>query len=404
MEYVFQVKKTTNVHSTATKPGSANASVIQALRERGTLSQAELVRITGLGKATVSRAVAELQKSGRVSDAGRSLSPAGGASGRPAAALTLNPDSGTCVGVQLGAHSIRAVLADVSHTILASRTEELDWDYSPTQALAATASLIKQVQKEARSDPGLLAAIGIALPSPVHPSTGQVIRSSAIGTWGGLRVSELFEEHLKRPVFAENELSCAALAELTWGAARGISNFVYLKTESGVGGAVVINSKLQRGVAGGAGEFGHLIYDPKGALCRCGNRGCFECYLTDAALLKPIQSSHGDIFTIEELIRRAHDGDKGCRRILVDAAEMMASCLSTACNILNPEAILIAGSLVPAGELLLNPLRGFMSRNVLIPIEANETGPTTQLLTASLGKDASALGAMGLALRQIGDA
>jgi DNA-binding Lrp family transcriptional regulator len=104
-----------------------NAAITQALRERGTLSQAQLARLTGLGKATVSRAVAELQRAGVVVDAGRSLSPAGGASGRPAAALTLNPGSGTCIGVQLGLKSIRAVLADVSHTVLASRVAPLDW-------------------------------------------------------------------------------------------------------------------------------------------------------------------------------------------------------------------------------------------------------------------------------------
>ena len=398
------MKKISNDHSNGMKPGSANAMVTQALRERGTLSQADLARITGLGKATVSRAVAELQRAGLVIDAGRSLSPEGGASGRPAAALTLNPESGTCVGIQLGAHSIRAVLADVSHSVLATRTEVLDWDYSPEQAVTVTDQLIENAQRDAASDPSLLIAVGIALPSPVHPSTGRVIRSSAIGTWGGIRVNEMFEDRLKRPVFVENESSCAALAELTWGAARGLSNFAYVKTEGGVGGAVVINGKLQRGVAGGAGEFGHLIYDPNGPLCRCGNRGCFEYYLSDWALLKPLRPTYGEGFTIGELIDLALAGDKGCRRILVDAAEMMARCISAACNLLNPEAMVIAGSLIPAGELLMKPLREFLSRHVLIPLEENEMGPTTRLLTASLGKDASALGAMGLALRQIGDA
>jgi predicted NBD/HSP70 family sugar kinase len=398
------MKKISNDYSNGGKPGSANSAVTQALRERGALSQAQLARLTGLGKATVSRAIAELQKAGLVIDAGRSLMPAGGSSGRPAAALTLNPSSGTCVGIQLGTHSIRVVLADVSHSVLATRIETLDWDYSPEQAVAATNQLIAELQREAGSDPSLLIAVGIALPSPVHPATGRVIRSSAIGTWGGLRVNEMFEERLKRPVFVENESSCAALAELTWGAAQGLSNFAYVKTEGGVGGAVVVNGKLQRGVAGGAGEFGHLICDPNGPLCRCGNRGCFEHYLSDWALLKPLQSTYGDGFAIEELIDRALAGDKGCRRILVDAAEIMARCISAACNLLNPEAVVIAGSLISAGELLMKPLREFLSRHVLIPLEEDEMGPTTRLLFASLGKDASALGAMGLALRQIGDA
>jgi predicted NBD/HSP70 family sugar kinase len=381
-----------------------NAAIIQALRERGTLSQAGLARLTRLGRATVSRAVSELQRAGVIVDAGRSLAPAGGASGRPAAALTLNPDSGTCIGVQLGLKSIRAVLADVSHTMLASRVAPLDWDYSPEQALDATARLVDEVQSEARSDPDLLIAVGMAMPSPVHPETGRVIRSSVIGTWGGLRVNEMFEERLKRPVFVENESRCAAMAELTWGAARGLSSFAYVKTEAGVSGAVVSGGKLRRGVSGGAGEFGHITYDPNGPLCRCGNRGCFEVYLSDWALLKPAQSTQGEDFQMQELVERARDGDKGCQRILVDAAEILARCLATACNVLNPEAIVLAGSLLPAGDLVMKPLREFLSRHVLIPLDHSEMGPATRILTAALGRDASALGAMGLALRQIGDA
>jgi predicted NBD/HSP70 family sugar kinase len=244
----------------------------------------------------------------------------------------------------------------------------------------------------------------MAMPSPVHPETGHVIRSSAIGTWAGLRVNEMFEERLKRPVFVENESRCAALAELTWGAARGLSSFAYVKTEGGVSGAIISGGKLRRGVSGGAGEFGHITYDPNGPLCGCGNRGCFEVYLSDWALLKPMQSTYGEAFDMQELIERERSGDKGCRRILVDAAEILARCLATACNVLNPQAIVLAGSLLPAGDLVMKPLREFLSRHVLIPLDRSEMGPATTILMAALGRDASALGAMGLALRQIGDA
>jgi predicted NBD/HSP70 family sugar kinase len=381
---------------------SPNAAVTQALRERGTMSQAEIVRLTGLGRATVSRAVSELQRAGVVVDAGRTVTPAGGGSGRPATALTLNPKSGTCIGVQLGLTSIRAVLADVSHTVLSSRVAPLDWDYSPEQALDATARLVEDVQNDAGVNSDLLIGVGMAMPSPVHPDTGRVIRSSVIGTWSGLRVNEMFEERLRRPVFVENESKCAALAELTWGAAKGLSSFAYIKTEAGVGGAIVSDGKLRRGVSGGAGEFGHLTYDPNGPMCRCGNRGCFEVYLSDWALLAPLTPIHGETFTIDDAIRLAQFGDKGCKRLLVDASEILARCLAIACNVLNPQAIILAGSLLPAGDLVMKPLRESLARHVLITLEHSEMGPTTTLLTASLGRDASALGAMGLALRQIG--
>jgi predicted NBD/HSP70 family sugar kinase len=379
------------------------AIVTQLLREHGALSQADLVRLTALGKATISRAVAELQRSGVIIESGRSIAPAGGASGRPAAALTLNPENGVCVGVQLGTDSIRAVIADVSHAILTSRVTPLEWDYSPEQGVSATAQLIEQLQEEAGIRPKRLIGVGVAVPSPVHPTTGRVIRSSVIGTWSGLKIAQSFEKRLRHPVFVDNETNCAALAEFTWGVAKGFSNILYVKNTNGLRGAVFINGRLVRGISGGAGEIGHVTYDPNGPMCRCGNRGCYELYTTTTAMLRLLRPTYGDAFTIEDLMKRAADGDVGCRRVIADVAAILGRGIAGACNIVNPDIVVLAGDLVAAGDLMAIPLREAISRHVLIQLDESDMGPTTKLLFASFGLDASALGAVGLALRQIGD-
>jgi len=348
--------------------------------------------------------VAELQRSGVVIEAGRSLPPAGGASGRPAAALTLNPANGICVGLQIGLDSIRAVLADVSHAVLATRVAPLALDFTPSEGLEAARRLIDEVQDAAGTSPGRLLGIGIAVPSPVHPRTGRVIRSSIIGTWGGIEIARLFEATLGRPVVVDNESNCAALAEFTWGAARGHADVVYYKIEGGVGGAVIANGRLVRGVAGGAGEFGHIVLDPNGPVCRCGHRGCFELYLAIPALLRLLRPTYGEDVTVQRMIDLARSGDAGCRRVIADAAEIAGRGIAIACNMFNPELVVVAGALTDAADLLLTPLRHALSRHALIPVRGDESGAATALVLASLGEDASALGAMGLALRQIGGA
>lgn len=380
-----------------------SARIIQLLREEGVASQAEIARRTGLGKSTVSRVIAELQRNGVVVEAGRSIAPAGGASGRPAAALTLNPENGICVGLQLGLTSIRAVVADISHAILSTRVAPLPLDYSPIDGLETSRRLMEEALAVADVSPDRLIGVGIAVPSPVHPSTGQIIRSSIIGTWGGIEITKLFEPTLERPIVVDNESNCAALAELTWGAARGYADVLYYKIEGGVGGAVICNGRLVRGVAGGAGEFGHVVHDPAGPICRCGNRGCVELYLAVPALLELLRPTYGSDMTAQRMIALAAGGDAGCRRVIADAAEIAGRSIAGACNMFNPELIVVDGALAAAGELLLTPLRHALARHVLIAFDEDAPDTNTRLSLGTLGEDASALGAMGLALRQIAD-
>jgi predicted NBD/HSP70 family sugar kinase len=378
-----------------------SVKITQLLRERGAMSQADIARGTGLGKSTVSRVIDELQRAGVVIDAGRSMRAAGGASGRPATALSLNPEIGTFAGVQLGPKFICAVLADASHAVLATRVTPLGWDFTPEQGSAAARKLIEEVLEAAQITPDRLIGVGIAMPGPVHPRTGRVIRSSMMESWSGIELARLFETSLGRPVVVDNDANCAAQAEFTWGVARGYSDVIYYKLDLGVGGAVIANGQLVRGVAGGAGEFGHMTYDPAGPLCRCGNRGCYELYISSQALLELLRPTYGADFTAARMIAAARAGDTGCRRLIADAAVIAGQGLATVCNAFNPELVVVAGEMTEAGDLLLNPLRESLSRHILIRL-GGEPGPMTELTLGSLGQNASALGAMGLALRRIG--
>ena len=120
-------------------------------------------------------------------------------------------------------------------------------------------------------------------------------------------------------------------------------------------------------------------------------------------MLRLLRPTYGADFTIDDMIRCALDADAGCRRVIADVAAILGRCIAGACNIVNPEAVVLAGDLVPAGVLVALLLREAISRHVLIQLEKSEMGPTTKLLFANIGRDASALGAVGLALHQIGD-
>src|SRR5262249_34028776 len=155
--------------------------------------------------------------------------------GRPAMAVTLNPEAGTVVGLLIGLEHIQLIVADVSHAVLADKKVELEADYSPSDAVEIVQRLVREAYDELGISSDTMLGVGIALGGPINPTIGRVVRAGAIPTWEGLDVRRLFETALERPIYAENVTKCTAIAEMTWGAARGVEDFVYFMIDLGVG-------------------------------------------------------------------------------------------------------------------------------------------------------------------------
>lgn len=146
-----------------------------------------------------------------------------------------------------------------------------------------------------------------------------------------------------------------------------------------------------RGSAGTAGEIGHLSIDDKGAICRCGNRGCLDTVVGSAAILQALRPSHG-VLTLKDVIGRALSGDPGCRRVLADAGEALGLALSGVVNLLNPEVIVIGGQMARVGDLLLDPARRVIERCALPSAAQSLT-----LRVGALADEADVVGALALA-------
>ena len=121
------------------------------------------------------------------------------------------------------------------------------------------------------------------------------------------------------PVMVDNDANLGALAEAAFGAGRDAGDLVYLKISSGIGAGLILNGRLYRGSAGLAGELGHVLVNPDGIVCRCGNRGCLETVAATGALVDLLRRSHGDDLTVAAMLEAARAGDAGCRRVIDDA-------------------------------------------------------------------------------------
>jgi predicted NBD/HSP70 family sugar kinase len=371
--------------------GTVAAQIVGALSRNGGMSAAQMARLTGLARSTVSTAVAQLKQSRVVVEVERMT--AGGA-GRPGTLLALNPQAGTCVGVHLGYDDVQVVAADISHNIIAQKRFAVGVDYEPEQV----SSIFKDVFEEFYKYNGLsrrsLLGAGISVSGPVGRN-GVLQRGGILPKWAGLNIKELFSTVFDAPVLVENESNCAALAELKWGAARGAGDFVMFKMDVGVGGAIVNNGAVITGASGGAGEFGHVSINPEGELCRCGNRGCLELYASFVKPLEQLSRVHKKPMTIESAIALAEAGDAGALRMISDVAEYGGRGLAMVGTIINPPLFIIGGRLALAGELLFAPLRKSYERHALIK---PHDGTPPRIAVGKFTENDSLLGAVALVL------
>jgi predicted NBD/HSP70 family sugar kinase/biotin operon repressor len=385
------------------EPGSAPSlrasnrlRVIQALQLLGVTSRADLARHTGLSRSTVSTIVAGLQAEGMVVDRDADGRQAGG--GRPPALIALDPTAGFAIGIDFGKRHLAVALADLSHRLIAEEWREMSDDYDAETGIEEAASLVEGVLEAAGADSGRLLGVGMGLPGPVH-STGVVGSSAILPGWAGTHAAERMADRLSMEVWLGNDANLGALAESTWGAGREACGLVYLKLATGIGAGIVIDGRLFEGAGGTAGEIGHTSLDETGDICRCGSRGCLETYASGSAIAGLLSRSFGEKLTLDDVLARAVDGDPGCRRALADAGRHIGAAVADLCNLINPERIVVGGSMAVAGDVLLDPLREAVGLRA-IPSAAEDV----QIVLGDLGERAELLGAVALVLHEAGPA
>jgi predicted NBD/HSP70 family sugar kinase/biotin operon repressor len=371
--------------------------VIQALQILGVTSRADVARRTGLSRSTVSTIVAALQAEGVVVDRDADGRAAAGG-GRPPAPISLFPAAGLALGVDFGKRHLAVALADLSHELLAEEWREMPDDYDATAGMGRAAELVELVLGATGADGERVLGVGMGLPGPVHRS-GVVGSSAILPGWAGTQAAERMSDLIGLPVWLRNDADLGALAEATWGAGRGASAVVYLKLATGIGAGIVIDGRLFGGAGGTAGEIGHTSLDETGDICRCGSRGCLETYASGAAIAGLLSRSLGETLGPDDVMQRAVDGDPGCRRALADAGRHIGAAVADLCNLINPERIIVGGSMAVAGDVLLDPLREAVGLRA-IPSAAEDV----EIVLGDLGERAELLGAVALVLHEAGPA
>lgn len=335
---------------------SANQQrVLETVRRHGGLTQAQISRRTALAPSTVSNIVHELIGAGL-------LMMEADHAGRRGQLITFRGSAGHVLGVDVGHRHATVAVADLNQRILAQRRHDLPEGHRFDEDLRLVDHSLQRLLEEIGVPRSGVLAGGLTVPAPVDLE-GRVISAGAIlPAWSGIDVRAEASALLGLPVVVENDADAGALGEHTWGAGRGTRHMAYLKLGHGVGSGLVLDGRLYRGATGSAGEIGHSTVDERGRLCRCGNRGCLETFVSSDEVVHLLAGTHGPDLTVADVVDAALAGDVGCARVIGDTGRTLGVTVANLCNTLNPELVVVGGELARSGELLLGPLREIVGR------------------------------------------
>jgi predicted NBD/HSP70 family sugar kinase len=362
--------------------------VLRAVQVASSLTQAEIVRCTGLSAGTVSTIVRELQANDLVV-----VTQA--ATGRRAQSVSLSQLSGLAIGIELGPAHLRGSICDMGYRVLIEENIDYDMTQSPERGLRRVGWLVGTLLQQARVDRSQVRGVGVSVPGTLDLSTGGNPAVTFVPCWQGVDVTEEISSRVDLPVQLISEVNAGALGELACGASRFTTDMAYIRLSTSVEAALVIKGEVYPGSSGLAGQFGHITIDEYGPICRCGNRGCLETLVGGPHLLDLLPRCPGqERPTLCGLVAAAVEGDLGSRRVIGDGGRAVGVAAAMLCNVLNPSQIVLGGELAEAGELLLDPIRQVLERRTL-PAAAR----CVEVRRGELGDRAAVMGALATVVR-----
>ena len=310
--------------------------------------------------------------------------------------------SSLTIGIDIGGTKVLGGVVDASGKIIES-ARRVTPAAGGKELIATIVELIKELNSKHE-----IAGIGICVAALISADQGTIVGAPNIANLSELNFVAEIKKVFDLPVIAENDANAAMWAEYKFGSAKGFNPVMFFIIGTGMGGGLVIDGKLFRGANGIGAEFGHMIVQPKGILCGCGAHGCIEQYASGSALMryakdaitadpiagKALLGAAGEInnLTGEILTQAAKNGDQ----LAISAFNKQADWLGSACAsytlLLDPQAIVVGGGVVQAGELFLAPVRAAMEK--YMPFAGTHLLP--KVIAAKFGNDAGVIGAADL--------
>ena len=365
--------------------------MLERIRQLGPVSRAQVARTTGLSKPTVSQALSSLLRAKLVREAGRSS----GGKGPTAVLYETNPVAGFVVALDVGRSMVRGAVADLGGQIVGQREER-----ARTRTAATLIEQLGGVARSAAADAGVnwrkVTFVCVGSAGVLQPGKTHLRLAHNLPGWEREGLLDSVAAELGPRVVFENDVNLATLGEQRLGLGKEVANFVYLHIGTGVGMGLVLNGELYRGSSGAAGEVGYVpiaVRDPHERTSR--RRGALESAVGAQAVMDEAKRlGVRGARDAKAIFDAARDGDRAARRVVAGVAERVALAVAAVAPVVDPELVILGGSIGRQGDLLLEDVERELA--ALSPFRP-------RIEVSALGEDAELYGAVTLALQSAQD-
>jgi predicted NBD/HSP70 family sugar kinase len=368
------------------------ALMLGEIHRNGALTRAELTQRLGVSRSTIGALVTDLSDLGLVQE----VVPTGGErAGRPSHVVAPNADGPYVLAIDLEVTHLTAAAVGIGGIVLARHV--IIWKESPptpAQAAQAVRTCAAAVQRGAGRSDGPV-AVGISVPGTVSRHSGTIHVAPNL-EWRDVPLRDLVGRRIPAPVAVGNDADLSVLTEHVRGSARGCDDVVYLIGRIGVGAGLIVNGSPLRGAAGHAGEIGHNVIDVTGPPCHCGNRGCLETFVGDAALLAAAGEKEAPTDeNVRAVLDAAEAADPRALTAVRTVAGRLGQGIAELVNTVDPQRVILGGSLSRVLAIAEPEIRASLVRFTF-------AGHTDVVLMQPLyPTDATLLGAAEIAFEQL---
>ena len=302
------------------------------------------------------------------------------------------------LGVDIGGTAVKLGLVDAKGKVIASNSYSVSFDNYETPIFETVKKSIKEFLQDNSVLNSSLKGIGVSATGQVNSNIGAIVGVGGnIKNWCGTEIKKELEEIYKVKTTVINDANSMIIGEQWVGKAKGYSNVIGITIGTGVGGGIIVDSKILLGNIGIAGELGHFSIDTNGKKCPCGNIGCYEQYASMTALVKEVIQKYDDLDNLsvkkedingKYIFDELQKGNSQIKEIVDSWIEYIGKGLVSLTHIFNPEIILIGGGVSKQEKLFIEPLKDYVLSHVMkkfsegLRVEAAELGNNAGLVGA----------------------
>lgn len=395
----MQPDGSTDLLKTIDQRDAGRRLVLSTIRRNGNIARIDIANETGISPATVTNITAELLTAGLIEETARDPETSGAKRGRPRVDLTLRGEAHLVAGLKVSNKKITVAILDFEGALVCELALPIP---KPTMEREEFAALVRAALTAAVENADLqlsdLSGVGVGLAGIIDAPVGLVHWTPSL-TERNVPLRDVLAKELGLPVFIDNDANLLAKAEQWFGVGRDVNNFIVVTIEQGVGMGIVIDGKIYRGTRGFGAEFGHTKVQLDGALCRCGQRGCLEAYISDYALLREaniVPGASGTEQQLKSLFDEAKNGNQMAQSIFHRAGRMFGMGLANIVNVFDPALIILSGERMQLGYLYADEVIENMKNSIVAT-----DSPPPDVRIHKWGDEMWAKGAAALALEGV---